>query len=72
MKLVYPRDHSFYAHSHGGSASRFHFKGKNWASACGRSRLLDDTGGMTPESVPTVLRCRARGCAEKWPTEEHV
>jgi hypothetical protein len=63
---VFQRDHSFYMNSHGGSAGRYHFAGKDGASACGRARILDDANPHDPSKIPVILRCRARGCAEKW------
>lgn len=65
--LVYLRDHSFYANSHGGSAGRYHFMGEDLASACGLARMLDDGHPSEAASIPEVLRCRAKGCREKWP-----
>jgi hypothetical protein len=64
---VYPRDHSFYMHSHGGSASKFHFLGKDLASKCGKARMLDTDARHDAARCPTVLRCKANGCKELWP-----
>ncbi len=65
---VYLRDVSWYACGRGGSAGRYHFEGKDLASACGKARIIDIDHPHDATLVPVVLRCRARGCRERWPT----
>lgn len=65
--VVYQRDHSWYARSHGGAASRFHFLGEDLASKCGRVRMLNTDDGRDVDQVPVELRCRAKGCRDLWP-----
>ena len=64
--FVYQRDHSFYARSRGGNASRYHFLGNDLASACGKVRMLNTDHPARIEQIPTSLRCRAKGCVEHW------
>lgn len=63
---VYRRDVSWYTCGRGGSASRYHFEGVDLASACGRARMLDIDHPNDAVHVPSILRCQARGCKEKW------
>lgn len=63
---VYQRDVSWYACGKGGSASRYHFEGHDLASACGKTRVLDVDNPRDPQRVDPILRCRARGCKERW------
>lgn len=63
---VYRRDASWHVCGHGGSASRYHFEGEDCASACGRARLLELDHPHDPKDVPFILRCRAKGCRERW------
>lgn len=69
-EAVYRRDASWYTCGRGGSASRFHFEGKDCASACGKARMLDLDNPHDARSVEPILRCKARGCREKWPALE--
>ena len=68
---VYRRDVSWFPNGLGGSANRYHFMGRDLASACGRAMMLDDTRSYGAGTIPTELRCRAKGCAEKWPNAKH-
>jgi hypothetical protein len=62
---VYQRDHSFYA-GRPGRGGKYHFLGRDLASKCGRARMLQLEDPMPARAVPTVLRCKARGCCELW------
>lgn len=64
---VYQRDNSFYStHGRGG---RWHFMGDDLRSACGTVRMLNVDQPRDAGDVPLACRCRANGCAQKWPKE---
>ncbi len=67
---VHQRDHSFYARSHGGSAGKYHFMGRDLASRCGHAQLLLTSESQRAADVDERLRCRARGRRELWPAEQ--
>lgn len=55
---AYQRDHSFYARSHGGSASKYHAMGDDMRSRCGRVRMLNPDEPRRISDVPAILRCK--------------
>ena len=61
---VFQRDNSFYGHH--GKGGKFHFLGVDLASTCGKARMLLTDSPMDQNNVPAILRCKAKGCKEKW------
>lgn len=60
------RDASWY--SNPGRAGRYHvIDPKTHASCCGTCRLDNESTRIELTAVVPVLRCRRKGCAEKWP-----
>lgn len=59
--VVYPRDMSWYSHTHGGSGSRYHWPHDEDSAmaACSPSRIVLHEDGVLAAEVPDILKCGA-------------